>query len=96
MTRVSTWLLLRLRLVIVPGWIVLAVVLATHLPSFTNETQNDISGLVPTNAQSASVEAHGIRAFGTPMLSRLAVVQRDPAGLAAAVQKRAFERGQDR
>jgi len=91
-TRIVTWVLIRLRLVILPGWIVVAILVATHLPAFTDQTQSETTGLVPTNARSASVEARGIRDFGTPMLSRVAVVQRDSGGLSADVQKRAVRR----
>jgi putative drug exporter of the RND superfamily len=86
------WLLVHLRLLVVPAWIVAAVLATTQLPSFTDRPSSELGGLVPTNSQSAEVEAQGAAAFGTPLLSRVAIVQRDPAGLSRDEQARALRR----
>lgn len=92
MSGVATWLILRLRLLIVPAWIAAAVLATTHLPSFAGRAPSATGGLVPTSSQALRVEAEGARAFGTPLLSRVAIVQRDPAGLSSAAQRRAVRR----
>jgi putative drug exporter of the RND superfamily len=97
----AAWLLVRLRLLVVPAWIVAAVLATTQLPSFTDRPSSELGGLVPTNSQSADVEKQGAAAFGTPLLSRVAIVQRDPGGLSRDEQVRALrravriDRGQD-
>jgi putative drug exporter of the RND superfamily len=101
MSTAAAWLLMRLRLLVVPAWIVAAVLATTQLPSFTDRPSSELGGLVPTHSQSLSVEAQGVRAFGTPLLSRVAIVQRDPGGLSRDEQVRALrravriDRGQD-
>jgi RND superfamily putative drug exporter len=97
----AAWLLVGLRLLVVPAWIVAAVLATTQLPSFTDRPSSELGGLVPTNSQSADVEAQGAAVFGTPLLSRVAIVQRDPGGLSRDEQVRALrravriDRGQD-
>ena len=88
MTSAAVWLLLRLRLLVLPAWILLAVVLALQLPAFTNQSESDVGGMIATGSESVRVEERGVREFGTPLLSRVAVVQRDPKGLSTAAQKR--------
>jgi RND superfamily putative drug exporter len=92
MSTVAAWLLVRLRLLVVPAWILAAFVATTHLPSFTDRAASETGGLVPTNSKSLTVERQGVAAFGSPLLSRVAVVQRDPGGLSAGVQERALRR----
>jgi putative drug exporter of the RND superfamily len=91
-SRVAAWLILRLRLLIVPAWIVAAVLATTQLPSFAGREPSATGGLVPTSSPALRVEAEGAAAFGTPLLSRVAIVQRDPAGLSSAAQQRAVRR----
>ena len=92
MSRAATWLILRLRLLVVPAWIVVAVVATTQLPDFTGREPSATGGLVPTSSPAVRAEAAGVEAFGTPMLSRVAIVQRDPDGLSLDAQKRAVRR----
>ena len=95
------WLVLRLRFLIVPAWVVAAVLATTHLPSFTDRGSTDVAGLVPTHSQATVVEKRGLAIFGTSLISRVAVVQHDPTGLSREVQTRALrraariDRGQD-
>jgi RND superfamily putative drug exporter len=86
------WLLMRLRWLVVLAWIACAILATLHLPAFTDRPASATGGLVPTNSSSLAVERQGIDAFGTPLLSRVAVVQRDPNGLSLDEQKRALER----
>ena len=86
------WLLVRLRFLIVPAWIVAAVLATTQLPSFTDRGSTDVAGLVPTRSQATVVEKRGLALFGTSLISRVAVVQHDPNGLSQDVQQRALRR----
>jgi putative drug exporter of the RND superfamily len=92
MSRAAAWLILRLRLLVVPAWIAAAVLVTMHLPSFAGRQPSATGGLVPTSSPALRVEAQGAAAFGTPLLSRVAIVQRDPNGLSAAAQQRAVRR----
>jgi hypothetical protein len=38
-TSAAVWLLLRLRLLVLPAWILLAVVATLRLPAFTNQSR---------------------------------------------------------
>jgi putative drug exporter of the RND superfamily len=86
------WILVRLRLVVIAFWIAAAYLATTHLPSFMDRPSSTVGGLVPTHSESTRVERTGIAEFGTPLLSRVAVVQRDPRGLDGEQQERAFRR----
>jgi len=92
MSAALAWLLVRMRLLVVPAWIAAAVLATMALPSFTDRPASATGGLVPTSSGSLAVEKQGVEAFGTPLLSRVAVVQRDPDGLSADAQKRALAR----
>jgi len=86
------WVVIRLRFLVVPAWILVAVLATTRLPAFTDRPASETGGLVPSNSQSLRVEAQGFAAFGSPFLSRVAIVQRDPSGLSAETQKRTLQR----
>ena len=90
--RVASWLLIRLRLVVIVACVAAAYLATTHLPSFTERASSAIGGLLPTDSRSTVVEKRGIEKFGTPLLSRVAVVQRDSSGLTRAEQERALAR----
>ncbi|HSB39828.1 MAG TPA: MMPL family transporter [Gaiellaceae bacterium] len=92
MSAAFAWLLVRLRLLVVPAWIAAAVLATVSLPAFTDRPASATGGLVPTSSGSLAVEKQGIEAFGSPLLSRVAVVQRDPNGLSLDAQKRALRR----
>ena len=92
MSAAFAWVLVRLRLLVVPAWIAAAVLVTMSLPAFTDRPASATGGLVPTSSGSLAVEQQGIKAFGSPLLSRVAVVQRDPNGLSLDAQKRALRR----
>ena len=77
MSAALAWLLVRLRLLVVPAWIAAAVLATMILPSFTDRPASTTGGLVPTSSGSLAVEKQGVEAFGTPLLSRVAIVQRE-------------------
>jgi RND superfamily putative drug exporter len=99
---VLAWLIVRLRLLVIPAWILVAVIATARLPSFADRASSETGGLVPSNARAIQVEKQGAAAFGSPFLSRIAIVQRDPSGLSRDVQERALrravriDRGRDR
>ena len=92
MSAAFAWLLVRLRWLVVPAWIGAAVLATAMLPSFTDRPASATGGLVPTSSASLAVEKQGVEAFGSPLLSRVAIVQRDANGLSADAQKRALRR----
>ena len=92
MSAALAWLLVRLRWLVVPAWIAAAVVATASLPSFMDRPASATGGLVPTSSGSLAVEKQGVEAFGTPLLSRTAIVQRNPDGLSLAAQRRAVRR----
>jgi putative drug exporter of the RND superfamily len=89
--KVASWLLVRLRLVVIVGWLAAAYLATTHLPSFADRSAS-IAGLVPTHSTASEVERRGVHDFGTPLLSRVSIVQRDPGGLSRPELERAVRR----
>lgn len=73
------------RFVIPPAWIIVALLAVSYLPSF-GQAQGSLADLTPGDAPALKAEAQAARLFQVPVLSRVAVVQRDPAGLSPAIQ----------
>jgi RND superfamily putative drug exporter len=71
---------------IIAGWIAAAVLAAAYLPGF-GDAQGSISDLTPASSPAVSAERESARLFDLPVLSRVAVVQRDPDGLDPATQR---------
>ncbi len=69
------------------AWIAAAVVAFLYLPGLAPES-GSLADFVPKNAPAIATEARSARIFGQPM-SRVAVVQRAPAGLSSDVQRQA-------
>ncbi len=90
--RSSAFLIVRARFLIVPGWILAAVLATLYLPG-PAATQSSVLGtLIPQDAPALQAEIRSVRDFGTPLLARTAVVQRDPQGLSTEAQGRIFVR----
>jgi putative drug exporter of the RND superfamily len=81
-----------LRWVIVPGWIAAAVAASVYLPGLTEAKQQVLSNLIPNDAAAVRTEARALRLFGTPLIARTVVVQRDPKGLSVSAQVRVVQR----
>lgn len=80
-----------LRWVIVVGWVAAAVAATVLLPPMQGSA-NDIEALGADDASFAA-ERRSLELFGFPLLSRAAIVQRDPEGLPPLVQAEAVMRG---
>ena len=80
-------LTVRLRWPIVVAWVLVAGA-ATSLAPATSSLGGGLDALLPADSAPVEAEARSFREFSLPVLSRLAVVQRDPDGLPAATVER--------
>lgn len=80
-----------LRFVIVSAWLLLAVAAGTVLPNLSTKGSgsSDVGGLVSADSAPIQAEIRSFTEFRFPLLSRVAVVQRDPDGLDPYAQARA-------
>jgi RND superfamily putative drug exporter len=81
----------RLRWFVVLFWAVAATAAVIYLPT-VGQGGSDLSELVSENNRAVQSEIRSFDAFGFPLLSRVAVVQRDPKGLPPKVQTDAVAR----
>ncbi len=72
-------------------WIAAAAAAVIYLPA-VGSSGTGVGDLVPTSAPAARAEAQALRAFSVPVLGRVMVVQRDPAGMSVPAIERAFRR----
>jgi len=77
------------RWAVVVGWLLLTVAAALYSPP---STDGGLSGLVSADSPPVQTEIQSFQRFGFPLLSRVAVVQREPAGLSPLVQAAAVAR----
>ena len=77
-----------LRLLIIAGWAAAVAAAIVFLPPL-NPTTGGLSELIPPGSPAAHAEADASKLFGFPLDAAVAVVQRDPHGLATATQVRA-------
>jgi putative drug exporter of the RND superfamily len=75
-----------LSLLIIAAWIAAAALATLYLPGF-NSDQGSISDLTPSDSPAITAERQSAQLFAVPVLSRVAVVQRDPNGLSPDVQR---------
>jgi RND superfamily putative drug exporter len=90
--RSSAWIIMRIRYLLLAGWIVAAVLAVIYLPAPGAEQSSLLGTLIPKDAPALQAEARSFRHFRLPLLARTAVVQRDPRGLSPEAQVRIFER----
>jgi putative drug exporter of the RND superfamily len=90
--RSSAWVIQRLRYLLVPGWIVVAVLAATYLPGPSKAQSSLLGTLIPRDAPALQAEARSVQHFGLPLLARSAVVQRNPKALSPEAQVRIYQR----
>jgi putative drug exporter of the RND superfamily len=84
--RAFAWLVVRLRWLILLAWVVAAVAATLYLPPLEQVEASAIGDLVPKDTPALKAEADSYRLFGFPVLSRTAIVQRNPHGLPLAAQ----------
>jgi RND superfamily putative drug exporter len=77
-----------LRYLIVGGWAAAVVLAIVFLPALS--AASGLSQLIPPGSAAAHAESDAGRLFGFPLDAAVAIVQRDPRGLATATQDRAF------
>jgi RND superfamily putative drug exporter len=90
LTRLSAWLVVRLRWFVVLGWAAGLLAAAVWLPASVPNA--DLGGFAPPNSRAIATETASAKAFGFPVLSRTMLVQRDEQGLSQAAKQRAVER----
>ncbi|MGN6379098.1 MAG: MMPL family transporter [Gaiellales bacterium] len=83
--RAYAWVVVTLRWLIVPAWLVAAAYIALLAPNNTRSPANLIS-LVPAHAPALELAQREARMFQPPLTGDTMVVQRDPAGLSARAQ----------
>jgi RND superfamily putative drug exporter len=75
-----------LRYVVVACWVAVAALATVALPSIQQAGGGSFGGLVPEDNPAIQAEIASVVKFGFPILSRVAVVQRDPDGFSALKQ----------
>jgi RND superfamily putative drug exporter len=79
-----------LRYLIVGGWAVGVVLAIMFLPPLNAASSGGLSDLIPPGSAAAHAEADAARLFGFPIDAAVAIVQRDPHGMPAAIRDRAI------
>jgi putative drug exporter of the RND superfamily len=80
-----------LRWLVVAFWVAVTALAVVSLPTL-GRAGSDLEDLVSMNNPAVQSELRSYDKFGFPLLSRVAVVQRNPQGLPAEVQARALAR----
>ncbi len=92
MTRAFVWLVIRLRWLVVIGWVAAAVAASVWLPGLGSSKEASLGGLVPSDARALATERRSFEHFDVPLISRAVVVQRNEDGLTRAQQTRVVDR----
>jgi putative drug exporter of the RND superfamily len=92
--RLYAGLVVALRWPVVAAWVVAAVASVIYLPT-VGQSGSDLEQLVSADNPAIQSEVRSFDKFGFPLLSRVAVVQRNAAGLPTPVQQKAIKRAQD-
>jgi RND superfamily putative drug exporter len=91
-SRLLASFVVRFRVAVVAAWLGAAAAASLYLPSLADVKSTPLGGLVPLDSEAVATELRLFEHFELPLLSRVAIVQRDPDGLAPAAQVRVFER----
>ncbi len=87
MSRWYATAVVRLRWSVVAGWVVVTVAVVLLLPGLDEAGgRGQFGGLTGADNPALRTEIRSFQEFGFPILTRTAVVQRDPDGLSAAAQ----------
>lgn len=87
-SRIFAWSVGAFSFLIVPALAVAAFASWRYLPDASALSDSGVRALLPRNTLAARSEATASRLFGSSLLPRTAVVQRDPAGLSRSEQRR--------
>ena len=90
LARGYAFVVVSLRYLIVGGWAAAVVLAVWFLPPLSAASSGGLSDLVPPGSAAARAESDAARLFGFPLDAAVAVVQRDPHGMAAATRDRAI------
>lgn len=77
-----------LRFLVVPAVVAGAFLAWNYLPGIGTLPESGVGALLPQDTAAARAEEQAAQLFGSSLLPRIAVVQRDPDGLSLADQKR--------
>lgn len=88
----SARLVVRLRFLIVAGWLAAAVASILYLPRLDEARGDALGSLVPSDAPAVRTQIRSAELFRFPVLSNTLVVQHDPEGLTPRAQARVAER----
>jgi putative drug exporter of the RND superfamily len=73
-------------------WGAAVVMTAMWLPGLSQAGGSGFAGFTQSNSRAIQAEADSIRAFAFPVITRVMVVQHDPAGLSQATQRAVVDR----
>ena len=90
LARSYAFVVVSLRYLIVGGWAVGVVLAIMFLPPLNAASSGGLSDLIPPGSAAAHAEADAARLFGFPIDAAVAIVQRDPHGMPAAIRDRAI------
>ncbi len=89
LARGYAFLVVSLRWLIIGGWAAAVAAAIVFLPPLNPTSSATLSQLIPPGSPAAQAESDVTRLFGFPLDAAVAVVQRDPHGMAKANQYRA-------
>src|SRR5690242_14239701 len=90
LARGYAFVVVSLRYLIVGGWAAAVVLAVMFLPPLSAASSGGLSDLIPPGSAAARAEADVAHLFGFPIDAAVAIVQRDPHGMPAAVRDRAI------
>jgi RND superfamily putative drug exporter len=87
-------LLVKLRWVVIIGWLVGAIAAAHYLPSVGESATGAFGSLIPTDAPAIQARIRSAELFAAPLLTETAIVQRRAEGMTRDAQRRVFLRAE--
>jgi RND superfamily putative drug exporter len=90
LARSYAFVVVSLRYLIVGGWAAAVVLAIMFLPPLSATSSGGLSDLIPPGSAAARAEADVAHQFGFPIDAAVAIVQRAPHGMPAAVRDRAL------
>jgi RND superfamily putative drug exporter len=87
-SRVYARAVIFLRVLVVGALVAAAWASVRYLPGVSSQQQLSARGLLPANSSAGRSEAEAARIFGSSLLARIAVVQRNPEGMSLGDERR--------